>query len=297
MGVRARLRSLRDAVRRPEGVGSSSFLDQGEDLALLFCTEVLKLESLHWGWWGDVPPSFEGLKAAQTRFSEQLFESIPEEGVTHILDVGCGLGDNARLLAERGYQVTAISPDAHHERYYLKQPERKHRFVRTGIEDFVPDREYDLVLMSESSHFFDEDVGFDKCNEALRDGGYVLTASMFRQRDGDRFTGFHVEDAWTRCAARHGYTVRDRRDVTEQVLPTATLIRDVYQDFVPPLWEITEKVMARASMPARLAFALLVGGQLEELRHYLLEGFVAQVADPELFRTEARYVFVLLERR
>jgi len=293
--LRTQLGKLRSALKRPDGVKTSSFLDEGEDLALLFCADVLGLESLHWGFWGDDAPTWEGLRAAQERFSVEVFKSIPE-GVKSVLDVGCGLGDNARMLAERGHKVTAISPDAKHERHFQDQEQAAYRFERTGIEDFETQDRFDLALMSESSHFFDMRDGFAKLNEVLEPGGYLLTASMFRQGPSAEFRGFHVEEEWTRCAQEYGYEVVERRDITDNVLPTATIIRDTYQRYVPPTWNILDKITQRASLPARLVFSLLLGKQLAEIRTYLLEGFVAQVADPELFRARARYVVVLLKR-
>ena len=49
------------------------------DLDLFLCTEILKLNSLHFGYWeGNEELTIENLKKAQTRFTEKLMELIPD---------------------------------------------------------------------------------------------------------------------------------------------------------------------------------------------------------------------------
>jgi len=81
------------------------------NLELFFCTEVLKLKSLQYGYWEQEEKlDLESIRRAQQHYTETLLEMIPED-VHNILDIGCGIGDNARALAAKGYHVTAISPD------------------------------------------------------------------------------------------------------------------------------------------------------------------------------------------
>lgn len=113
------------------------------------------LAPLHWGFWPDgqgadaAPRGYDPLRA----FSDALLAHVPA-GVTRVLDVGCGLGFNARLLAERGLRVTAVSPVPHHcaliERAAL--PGVEVRCAR--FQDLAPDGRYDLLLFSESLNHF-----------------------------------------------------------------------------------------------------------------------------------------------
>ena len=114
------------------------------------------LSPLHWGFW----PGGVQTPSAETddfdpfwAFSENLLAHIPDTAI-RILDVGCGLGANAKLLSERRKLVTAVSPIAHHcesiERAKLPGVE-----VRcTRFEDMSPDETYDLLLFSESAQPF-----------------------------------------------------------------------------------------------------------------------------------------------
>ena len=97
----------------------------GLDLELFFCTEILKLHSLHYGYWekGEKPTeggkklTLEWLRDAQQKYTDILVEAIPKS-VKSILDVGCGIGDVSRALSKLEYDVTAISPDRNHVKYF-----------------------------------------------------------------------------------------------------------------------------------------------------------------------------------
>ena len=71
----------------------------------------LNMQDLHYGYWPQglaVEP--RNLAQAQAHYTEFLMQHIPA-GVRTILDVGCGAGNTARKLLDRGYQVDAVSPN------------------------------------------------------------------------------------------------------------------------------------------------------------------------------------------
>ena len=59
-----------------------------------------------------------------------------------VLEVGCGRGDLARALAECGYEVTAIDPEAPAGRL----------FQTVSLEEFVADSTFDAVVASRALH-------------------------------------------------------------------------------------------------------------------------------------------------
>jgi SAM-dependent methyltransferase len=82
--------------------------------------------------------------AAETqRIAELLARAAP--GARTILDVGCGTGEHARLLAERGYQVDGIDL----EPAFVELARRKHpggRFLQGDMASFDLGRRYDVVM-------------------------------------------------------------------------------------------------------------------------------------------------------
>lgn len=144
--------------------------------ARLFGTPGDPLAPLHWGFWPDgqgidgVPRGYDPLRA----FSDALLAHVPA-GVERVLDVGCGLGFNARLLAARGLRVTALSPVAHHcaRIEAAAVPGIEVRCAR--FQDLAPEPRYDLLLFSESlNHFPLDDAFLRRCAGFLAAPGYVL---------------------------------------------------------------------------------------------------------------------------
>ena len=195
------------------------------DLELDFLTEVIGLDSLHFGIWEDhEPESLEYLDRAQNRYTQKLASFIPEE-VEAILDVGSGMGDNARYLTGKGYRVTAISPTESHRRFY-EDGLAGLEFHCTGIEDFTSDCTYDLILMSESSNYFSYQEAFEKFETLLKPGGYVLVSGLFKKKETELFQRKHRYDEYLAWAQGSGYEILDDEDITQSVLKTLTVGRN-----------------------------------------------------------------------
>lgn len=89
---------------------------------------------------------------------EFVLSQLPQPPA-RVLEVGCGKGEAALALAERGYQVVAIDPEA---------PEGP-IFMRTTIEAFDDRGTFDAVVASRSLHHV-HDLGgvLDKLVRLLR---------------------------------------------------------------------------------------------------------------------------------
>jgi SAM-dependent methyltransferase len=196
----------RDGTRRLNVV----FLDL---CARLFGAPGDALAPLHWGYWPTDPPpildpaAYDALRA----FSDALLAHVPD-GVARILDVGCGLGFNARLLASRGHQVTAVSPVAHHCAIIdaARLPGVEVRCAR--FDELPSEPRYDLLLFSESlNHFPLDDAFLHHCRSFLSDPGYILWA--------DDLTPERVE----RIESQRAFRILRRVDITDNVAPTTQL--------------------------------------------------------------------------
>lgn len=253
--------------------------------ALRFYHEVLGLDHLHYGLWNGEPLSLAGLKTAQDRFARHLCDWVPP-GTRSILDVGCGTGSTAVLLAERGLEVEGLSPDPSHEKLFARRLGTPFYLVR--FQEFRPRRAYDLVLMSESAQYIWLDRFFPGVLQAAP-GGRLLVADYFTVRDsgGPLARSGHPLDRFLDEADRSGLVLERREDVTDRVVPTLHLARSWLESYVEPCLRIAgEAVSAKRPRLAALGRRLLRRrlGQLEELR---------QLVDEAAFRAHKRYLLLL----
>ena len=264
------------------------------DLELFFVTEVLKLRSLHYGYWdvGVKPQLAPGdVVAAQARYTEELLRFVPEETRT-ILDVGSGIGDNAVACADRGFEVTALSPDKNHARYYPTDEQRRIAFHPVRYEDFSSQRRFDLLLFSESVNAMDWEVALQQSRRLVRPGGRMLISAVFRN-PGDRPypDDFALEDLpYVQLARRYGFTLEAARDITENCVPTLELAFAILTERLPPMLSVAEHFL-RHSSPAKLALIkFFFRRQLKQLES--LQSRYERILDPTLFRQCSRYVIL-----
>jgi MPBQ/MSBQ methyltransferase len=259
------------------------------NLELLICTDVLKLESLHFGLWNDDEHlTLSNLRAAQARYTKHLIAQIPG-GVQTVLDVGCGVGDVARGLARAGYAVTAISPDRNHEKYVNGTENGSVAFHNVRFEAFDHEETFDLILMSESQNYFDADIGFRQCRRFLREGGHLIVSGMLKKYGATAFEQMtNVEEDYLEKARRHSFQMTASTDITERVLPTMELARRAYSDYLQPATKVAELYWERTSKLKRALIRLFFRREAERLSS--IRAYYEDYIDPETFRRNVRYV-------
>ena len=90
-----------------------------------------------------------------------------------VLEVGCGQGELANALAERGFDVVAIDPEA---------PEGP-IFHRIRFEDFSAEGTFDAVVASVSLHHIHDLAGaLDKIASLLRPAGVLVLEEFAKER-------------------------------------------------------------------------------------------------------------------
>lgn len=105
------------------------------------------------------PPSDEFMK---------IIASFPAS--TYVLDVGCGEGRNALLMAEKGFEVRAFDISEPAIDKLQRRAKEKNLTVEAWVgrlEDFAFDRDYGLVLTCGVLHFVERDPG-DRFLESAR---------------------------------------------------------------------------------------------------------------------------------
>ena len=236
----------------------------GLDLELFFCTEILKLNSLHYGYWEESEKlkkegtklTLDCLRDGQQNYTDMLIEAIPEN-VKSILDVGCGIGDVSRALSKLEYNVTAISPDSNHVKYF-EEHLPKLTFVQTKFEDLNIDNKFDLVLMSESQNYFSTEIGFRQCTSFLLPEGYLLVAGMFRKDDSSQIAEVPntIED-YIKIAEKHHLLLVESVDITRNILPTISFVYESMQNYVEPGVKMLNHFVSSTS-PLKTSFIKLI---------------------------------------
>ena len=232
----------------------------GLDLELFFCTEILRLTSLHYGYWEenekltaeDKKLTLACVRDAQQRYTDILIKAIPNN-VKSILDVGCGIGDVSRALSKLEYDVTGISPDSNHAKYFENQLS-KLTFVQTKFEGLKIDSKFDLILMSESQNYFPTEIGFRQCASFLLPKGYLLVSGMFRKDRGSEIAEVPntIED-YVKIAEKHGLLLIENVDITQNILPTIDFIHESMESYVEPSVKMLNQFVSSIS-PLKSAF-------------------------------------------
>jgi SAM-dependent methyltransferase len=267
---------------------------------LYFVTEVLHLRSLHYGYW-DGPRigkgiDLEQMARAQTRFTERLLEFVPPN-VKHVLDVGAGIGDNARALARAGHRVMAISPDANHARYFAEIEEPNVSFRQSSFEAFESEERFDLVLFSESHRYFDRRFGLRRAAELLRPGGHLLVSGMFpNEQKAPYAADFDIADLpYLQIASECGFDVIRLADITSNILPTVEMIDHSLTEYVEPTIRFADAYLAARSPWKRRLARLFLSKEDAELGR--IRKKLRRKTNPARFRGRVRYVTILFEAR
>ena len=182
---------MRQARRYTDASSVATAYDRWTDDQLL---ERLWGEHIHLGHYGDPPAPVGSIdfREAKEAFVHALvrwsgLDQLPPG--SRILDVGCGIGGSARILAkDYGFEVLgiSISPAQVARAQKLTPPELSHcRFaVMDAMALELPDAAFDAVWSVEASpHMPDKQRYADELLRVLKPGGQVAVADWNR-RDG-----------------------------------------------------------------------------------------------------------------
>jgi SAM-dependent methyltransferase len=121
---------------------------------------------------------------------EEFVTSSLPAAPCRVLEVGCGSGDLARALAGRGYDVTAIDPEAPGGPIFRK----------VALEEFTDPEPFDAVVASRSlHHIHDLPAALDKIRSLLRPGGAVILNEFGWERMDERTA------RWYAASLPHGH--------------------------------------------------------------------------------------------
>lgn len=269
------------------------------DHVLKLYSESIRSPYLHYGFW-DHPEtvdvenlSLDEMVAAQGRYIENLASFIPAD-VETVLDVGAGIGGNSSYLISQGYSVEALSPDEYQEKVFAEKYKGEVKFHRTKFENFEPEKQYDLVLESESACYIQIEPGWATAQKTIRDGGYLLASDYFLHHNdssGDwHIKAAHDEKTYMEKAEKYGFKLIREYDQTENTMPTLDGAKAFMERFIYPTVEFSsnylEKNHAFILKVIKKAFGKKVNNKLKQFS--LLES--------DDFRKYKRYMIYLFQK-
>ncbi|WP_375493833.1 class I SAM-dependent methyltransferase, partial [uncultured Jatrophihabitans sp.] len=156
---------------------------------------------------GPAPPSSLGGAVAadydryRPSYPMPLIDDLVDLHPATVLDVGCGTGKAATLLAARGLDVLGVEPDP-----AMAAVARDHGVpVEVGHFESWPDggRQFDLITCAQAWHWVDPGVGIPKAARLLRPGGTV--ALFWNFDEVDNATRAVLDDVYDQQAPELAY--------------------------------------------------------------------------------------------
>jgi len=200
----------------------------------------LKLKHLHYGYWTNgLEVDVSNLHLAQDEYVKFIVSHFPD-GVKTILDVGCGTGELAETLLNKGYEVDCVSPCP-----FLKKQagallgDRTHIF-ECFYEEMQTGERYDMVMFCESFQYIDLEQALSKTNEFLTSGGYLFICDIFSKDIKARgvMGGGHKLSKFNDFIAKFPFRLVENVDITEETAPNMDLYGDVLKNVVQPVTDV-----------------------------------------------------------
>ena len=202
-----------------------------------FCRAILKGDHLHFGLWSD-GDSKMSMEEAQENMFNLLLSFIPSPPAA-VLDVGCGLGYSAFLLAQKGYKVVAIAPSPELIAY------AKQVYGDSGVEfrtlSFFDEDEsvfskeqYDVLLFQESMQYLSPlNDAIGKARQLLKEKGLLLIGDeVCYDRSIKPETAVHLSADFIIALAENGFRTMENQKIGRNVYQTCNFIIDNFsRDF------------------------------------------------------------------
>ncbi len=269
-----------------------------EQIEQWFCTEILKLRALHYGYWaypqGNNRIDLDGVRTAQMDYTETLLAMIPA-GVSKILQVGDCVGDIPYTLNDEGYKVTALSPSVYQRAVVESSIEKGIIFYDQNFEDFYSASKFDLVLMTKPQGDFGVIKTLLQAQKTLRPGGYLLVSGNFRQEKAALFEVYPFYSTYRSFAEQIGFEVITEMDITENILPTLDYANAAFREtLLPALSKVDHLLGSKNSLKSSLK-KLAMQDEIRLLKD--LKNYYSERLNPDLYRANAFYKRVLFIKR
>lgn len=188
--------------------------------------KILKNDHFHFGFWKGDDNLQLSMEEAQQAMFEYLLSFFPPPPAA-VLDVGCGLGLSARLLSQKGYKVTAITPSSEMIRYSQQiYGDQGVEFKVLGFFDedkttFAP-AQYDVLLFQESAQYLSPlGAVMEKSRQLLKDNGFLIIGDeICYDKSIKSETAIHLSSEFLVSLAEHGFRITENKKIGKGVFPT-----------------------------------------------------------------------------
>jgi cyclopropane fatty-acyl-phospholipid synthase-like methyltransferase len=222
----------------------------GLDIGLAFSKHFYKTDYLHYGYWPDgltVEPA--NVFEAQVNYANYLLKNIPE-GVSSILDVGCGSGKFAEIMLDAGYSVDCVSPSPNLTKHVRNRLGDRAEIFETRYEDVRTEKRYDMILCSESFQYLLVEEAIEQTKEFFNKQGYLLICDFFKRDVPGKspISGGHRIERFLEYMDEQPFTKLTDLDITKEAAPSLDIMRDLIQEVIAPTWNIVAYYM-RSNYP------------------------------------------------
>lgn len=207
---------------------------------------LFKTDDLHYGYWTpDLKLEIQNIVHAQENHSNFIISNIPE-GVKTILDVGCGAGALAKRLLAKGYQVDCVSPSMLLTREAKKLTGGKAHIFESTYEGVETDKQYDLVIFSESYQYINLQKSLTQTARFLKDGGHMLICDFFETdaKGESALGGGHKLAEFYETIKKYPFKNLKDIDITKFTSPNLVLIDQILKQMGLPIWELIHEMLS-----------------------------------------------------
>jgi SAM-dependent methyltransferase len=268
--------------------------EAGLEIGLYFFKYFIKSEYLHYGFFSNgLATDISNLAKAQSNYADLLMSNIPTD-VKKILDVGCGSGKFAQQLLDKGYEVDCVSPGKLLTNYVKKLICDRGKLYNSKFENFKPEKQYDMVLFSESFQYIPIERSLGDSIKYLRPNGYIMICDFFKTDPEckSQLGGGHEWKEWEEKLQQYPLKTIIEKDITKETSPTIDLVNSMTMEVIQPVWRT---VFALGENRFPLVMKLIRWKYKKKLEKMEKKHF-SGLRCGENFRNYKKYMFYLLQK-